>query len=123
MATATSASPPTFEQLPCPKEKLCAICKKHDVELKTCGRCHGAWYCSRACQEADWKLHKLLCKAYSKAVRPQDGQLYCRAILFHPRMKIPEIHWLDCPFRDGQHDLMGKGQDPSDVYCEGWCFF
>lgn len=29
---------------------------------KRCARCKNAWYCSRSCQEADWKTHKFDCK-------------------------------------------------------------
>lgn len=94
MASAT----PTSQQLSCPKEKLCAVCKKHDVDLSTCNQCCSIWYCSKACQTADWKLHKLLCKAFSEAIRPQDTTgktVYRRVIFFHPDKGVPEIQWRD----------------------------
>jgi hypothetical protein len=37
------------------------------IQHKRCGRCHIAWYCSGACQLADWTHHKPNCKA-TKAV-------------------------------------------------------
>lgn len=30
--------------------------------LQRCSRCRSAWYCSTACQKADWKAHKKDCK-------------------------------------------------------------
>ena len=44
-------------------QKTCAKCHKNqaDVSLKRCGKCHNQWYCSRECQKADWKTHKVSC--------------------------------------------------------------
>ncbi|KAL1866856.1 hypothetical protein Daus18300_006559 [Diaporthe australafricana] len=95
METANTAPSTNVEQVPGPKEKLCAVCKKAEVDLSTCGRCHGIWYCSTACQRSDWKFHKLLCKAYSESICPQDGKRYVRMIFFHPDKRLPEIQWCD----------------------------
>ncbi|CAJ2510471.1 Uu.00g132800.m01.CDS01 [Anthostomella pinea] len=44
----------------------CNVCKEGSAndggELKVYGGCHNVKYCSPACQRADWKLHKVLCK-------------------------------------------------------------
>lgn len=32
-----------------------------DEPLKRCAHCPTAFYCSRECQKADWKIHKLVC--------------------------------------------------------------
>jgi len=32
-------------------------------EIKRCKRCQRVWYCSPACQRADWKIHKKVCAA------------------------------------------------------------
>jgi hypothetical protein len=32
-------------------------------EFKRCGRCRVVRYCGRACQKADWKVHKATCNA------------------------------------------------------------
>ncbi|ORY77593.1 hypothetical protein BCR35DRAFT_332520 [Leucosporidium creatinivorum] len=38
-------------------------------KLMACGRCRGAWYCSKECQAEDWKgQHKGMCKAITQHV-------------------------------------------------------
>jgi hypothetical protein len=39
----------------------CAHCGQHDVRLLFCDRCKIAQYCSRACQLASWRTHRLAC--------------------------------------------------------------
>ena len=39
---------------------MCANCLKPDRELK-CSRCMGTFYCSKDCQQKDWRKHKLGC--------------------------------------------------------------
>lgn len=40
----------------------CATCQAEKPRF-TCQRCHGAWYCSRKCQQQDWRRHKAVCSA------------------------------------------------------------
>lgn len=40
-------------------EPKCALCGK--PATKRCSRCHNEWYCSRDCQVAAWKGHKIVC--------------------------------------------------------------
>ncbi|KAK0100014.1 hypothetical protein ONS95_013169 [Cadophora gregata] len=50
----------------------CVICDKPNV--KECAACRSSAYCSPACQQVDWPLHKTLCKKLSillKAPRPK----------------------------------------------------
>ena len=56
-----------------PSVKCCKVCPNPNQEtLKSCSRCKSAWYCSRQCQESDWKKggHKFLCGQ----VTPGSGQ-------------------------------------------------
>jgi hypothetical protein len=43
----------------------CQVCEKgkaEGVKLSFCIACRSVSYCSRACQKADWKAHKVICK-------------------------------------------------------------
>jgi hypothetical protein len=43
----------------------CQVCKKGEgdgLQLSFCNSCRSVSYCSRACQKADWKAHKVICK-------------------------------------------------------------
>lgn len=48
-----------------PETGKCATCESQlpKARLKVCARCGAAEYCSRACQKADWKSHKRVCRA------------------------------------------------------------
>lgn len=49
----------------CSNEPCSKTAKRAGVrQLLLCGRCRSIWYCSAACQKADWKQnHKAVCKA------------------------------------------------------------
>ncbi len=42
--------------------EYCKVCFKAECQMKHCGACKTAKYCSIECQRADWPAHKLLCK-------------------------------------------------------------
>jgi MYND finger len=44
-------------------EPACFQCGK-TTEVKRCANCQSAWYCSRDCQKAHWKVHKRTCGAF-----------------------------------------------------------
>jgi hypothetical protein len=56
------------------EEKKCRFCSKMDIHgtHQKCGRCSVSYYCSKQCQEQDWKIlkHKIICD-YDK-----DRQIY-----------------------------------------------
>lgn len=41
--------------------KTCNFCSKSSPDLKVCGSCKYAHYCSRECQKQDWDIHQGLC--------------------------------------------------------------
>lgn len=43
----------------------CQVCRKNATgsALKRCSRCKQSYYCSQACQKADWPTHKRSCQA------------------------------------------------------------
>lgn len=47
--------------------RSCRNCNKTELDTKrpmlVCSKCKSAYYCVKACQIADWKLHKQICKA------------------------------------------------------------
>ena len=61
---------------------ICLVCKQSTVNR--CGNCHNVCYCSTACQEKDWKIHKLLCKSFT-TLEPRPGPNFFRGIFFPPR--------------------------------------
>jgi hypothetical protein len=40
----------------------CKVCGKVEGAQR-CSRCRTVSYCGKVCQKADWRLHKLICKA------------------------------------------------------------
>lgn len=36
-------------------------------EFKSCARCRGPRYCSRECQKAAWRVHKVSCEPWEEA--------------------------------------------------------
>ncbi len=55
----------------------CIKCNKIDASanLSVCPRCKLATYCSRECQEADWKAHRPLCSPDKLTVLDAQGDV------------------------------------------------
>ena len=43
-------------------KRICAHCKS-DKAPNICTRCNAEYYCSKSCQEENWKYHKKVCRA------------------------------------------------------------
>jgi hypothetical protein len=77
----------------------CEICDKPGPNL--CGHCKTTKYCSAACQKADYRTHKLLCKVmqdFPDSARPKPTgprSLFRRAIYFEPSKDHPQFVWLE----------------------------
>lgn len=69
----------------------CIICNKADVQA--CSSCKAVKYCSKSCQKADWKSHKLLCKAFTEQP-PRPSPSHYRAIFFDPAGTGPQLVWI-----------------------------
>ncbi|KAJ7485196.1 hypothetical protein B0H11DRAFT_2018436 [Mycena galericulata] len=62
---------------------VCSNCfTKSANRLRKCGKCKRVEYCGETCQKKDWKIHKELCKQFSKVNEhelakgyPEDGVL------------------------------------------------
>ena len=61
------------------RRKMCRYCNKAEDDpnfqksLKSCSRCKQALYCSRECQQMDWKVHKRHCKASPVSAEKASG--------------------------------------------------
>jgi hypothetical protein len=82
----------------------CAVCSKPG---KLCASCENIHYCGPACQKADWKIHKLLCRTF-KAFRDPPGPMMMRVIAFPVANTKPEFRWM--PIKKGtiQRPVVGK---------------
>jgi hypothetical protein len=66
--------------------KICWHCEKIETQedsalLMKCQRCKTAYYCSKDCQAADWKIHKKTCKQFSSGVVSRSEQKTSDAIM------------------------------------------
>lgn len=62
----------------------CNRCNKREIEIefKRCGRCRLVWYCSRECQEADWRQHKGNCKKEERIQLSRDSVVSVEGMSF-----------------------------------------
>ena len=44
----------------------------NNTDIKKCGGCLNSWYCSTACQKADWKFHKAECNIITRSYFDQE---------------------------------------------------
>ncbi|KAL8779948.1 MAG: hypothetical protein Q9194_001167 [Teloschistes cf. exilis] len=58
-----------------------------------CKRCEAANYCSLACQQSDWIVHKKVCKGFTNHKNPPEPG-YIRALLFPESEAAPQWIWL-----------------------------
>ncbi|KAI1651927.1 uncharacterized protein F4817DRAFT_85270 [Daldinia loculata] len=76
-----------------PTLNQCAVCWKEGGQL--CASCKSCHYCSKECQKADWKSHKLLCKDMTThSERPSP--FHVRAIYFPQDKAVPQLVWIPC---------------------------
>ncbi|KAF8158005.1 hypothetical protein B0H34DRAFT_438197 [Crassisporium funariophilum] len=47
--------------LPLEKISKCSLCGRFDLKLRLCASCAEVLYCSKECQNKDWKSHKVQC--------------------------------------------------------------
>ncbi|KAF2497241.1 hypothetical protein BU16DRAFT_526262 [Lophium mytilinum] len=72
----------------------CTICNAPNANL--CGRCKSTAYCSTECQQADWFIHRKLCRFFSKFLTP-PGPNFRRAIFFPTAFQSggPRLTWVE----------------------------
>lgn len=42
--------------------RVCSVCSKYGYSMGKCGGCKKVYYCSKDCQNQDWKTHRTICK-------------------------------------------------------------
>ncbi|KAL2178839.1 uncharacterized protein P884DRAFT_276704 [Thermothelomyces heterothallicus CBS 202.75] len=74
-------------------DELCVVCERRYISY--CNSCRGARYCSRACQVADWPVHKKLCADLSgpAADRNRPSQAHRRILYFPAYSPNPTLIW------------------------------
>ncbi|KAL5319640.1 hypothetical protein ACEPPN_012696 [Leptodophora sp. 'Broadleaf-Isolate-01'] len=74
----------------------CVICDKPSAQA--CATCTSSAYCSKACQELDWPLHKILCKKLSKLLKTSDrpSTPIKLGILLSADSPEPRLVWVPC---------------------------
>ncbi|KAK7518819.1 hypothetical protein IWZ03DRAFT_359061 [Phyllosticta citriasiana] len=70
----------------------CLICLNPEGRL--CGACHSVAYCSKDCQNSDWKSHKNICSQVVEELERPKGN-FKRAIIFKPDDDKPRLVWLE----------------------------
>lgn len=84
-------------------QQKCPRCP--EVATKSCGTCKNISYCSLECQQADWPVHKSVCKIFQAFTTPRPSANMRRVIVFLPENKKPQFMWApakDDPF-GGEH--------------------
>ena len=54
--------------------RSCGHCGRTDGAFSRCARCRGVVYCGIACQRADWKTHKKVCRRRAKPAATDAAQ-------------------------------------------------
>ncbi|KAI0854319.1 hypothetical protein F5Y00DRAFT_256812 [Daldinia vernicosa] len=112
-----------------PTLNRCAVCWKEGSQL--CASCKSCHYCSKECQKADWKSHKLLCKDMTThSERPSP--FHVRAIYFPQDKPVPQLVWVPCvqgsemldelnhPNPNSVQEFIGE---PANSYRARWNYF
>ncbi|KZV62384.1 hypothetical protein PENSPDRAFT_692538 [Peniophora sp. CONT] len=96
--------------------KSCHACGVRDVQksLSRCARCQYHYYCSKACQKADWGTHKGFCKSRSEFLKMLEAQKKEDPVIGQKFTDWDE--WLETPSthrRDARISALGVHRDPS----------
>ncbi|KAI4945114.1 hypothetical protein J4E91_008091 [Alternaria rosae] len=90
----------------------CALCL--DEGKLRCVACNGIQYCSKQCQKADWKVHKLICKSFSEHMNNCPSQKQYSIIVFPKDEEAPRFEWT--LFEPGTYNA--KIPPPKKVYVQ-----
>jgi len=92
--------------------KICALCSKEGTGFPKCGRCKDVYYCSRQCQQKDWKVHKDNC------IRPEDRP--------KPPSEEAVVEYVECATYEDcrecliKHPEIISKQTSDEMFQKGW---
>ncbi|KAH8674598.1 MM3350-like domain-containing protein [Tricladium varicosporioides] len=96
------------------KKSKCAVCSAAETsnrKLLYCGRCKQTKYCSKSCQQEDWKGHKRSCKAQNYLLKVD---------LYPEEIRDPSIsRTLSCPANanfDQLHDALQEAFGYTNIH-------
>jgi hypothetical protein len=72
-------------------QQTCPRCT--EPATKQCGGCKSIAYWSLECQQADWPVHKNLCKSFKDFSGPRPSPDMRRVVVLHPNEKKPRFMW------------------------------
>ncbi|KAI9652820.1 MAG: hypothetical protein M1831_006345 [Alyxoria varia] len=78
------------EAIPDLDNEDCAICS--EKQAKRCNKCKSISYCSKECQTADWKSHKLVCNQFA-CMKERPNPSLKLGIKFLPEEGNPILIW------------------------------
>eukprot|EP00035_Acanthoeca_spectabilis_P014481 m.277571 g.277571 ORF g.277571 m.277571 type:complete len:382 (-) comp16149_c0_seq7:9-1154(-) len=104
-STATGSAglppPPATDPSTATPEPKCHACEKPHPEMKKCGKCRFAWYCSAECQRGHWRIHKPNCIrirynafGYNQAIKMQC--VVCLQHMTTIECEKGEVQVVDC---------------------------
>ncbi|KAJ7624532.1 hypothetical protein FB45DRAFT_923648 [Roridomyces roridus] len=64
-------SPKDMREVKAQRKQACAVCGNIQNEIRRCGKCKHASYCSKECQKADWPTHKVACSPTDSGLNMQ----------------------------------------------------
>lgn len=79
-----------------------------EAATKFCAGCKDISYCSAECQQADWSVHKLLCKTLKDFTRPPASSHNLRRVIaFLPDEQKPLFKWAPVTRELAYYDAKG----------------
>lgn len=98
----------------------CATCSK-ETDLK-CSRCKTINYCSKACQQTDRPIQKMICKTFSELdISTSPSQDHTLVVVLPENSQKPELNWLKNKWRtegdywDDNEEWLKELIDPSNT--------
>ena len=88
----------------------CANCASAPASFR-CGKCHAAYYCDSACQQAHWKTHQQLCKSHLEVKSTEEMRLVAETHL----QKVQFLMNVQRLREARQHLLLAISEVPGDA--------